>query len=193
MRCFLAIELSEEAHSALAGLRDRLRRTGANASWPQPANLHLTLRFLGEIDGDQVTSIRTILRESLSGLCAPEVVVRGTGAFPNLRKPSVVWVGIESPGSVLAAVQNACEEGARAVGLDAETKAFHPHVTLARLREPYRIGGLVRALEAESGFFGGEFTASSVTLFSSALTPRGAIYAPLEGFPLQVSGNNCHE
>lgn len=189
MRCFLAIELSEETRSAVAGLRERLRRAGANASWPRPENLHLTLRFLGDIDDTQQTGIARRIREPLSALHSPELIVRGTGAFPNLRKPAVIWVGIESPGSALAAVQDACEQAARAIGLDAEKKVFRPHITLARLREPYRAGGLVRALEAESGFFGGEFTASNVTLFSSTLTPQGAVYTPLEHFLLRIPGD----
>lgn len=193
MRCFLAIELSEEARNAVAGLRDRLRRAGANASWPRPENLHLTLRFLGEMDEECQAAIAARLRESLATLQSPALLVRGTGAFPNVRKPSVVWVGIESPGNALAAVQDACEQAAQAIGLKAEKKAFRPHITLARLREPYRAGRLVRALETDSGFFGGEFTASNVTLFSSTLTPQGAVYAPLEHFPLRILGDIRHE
>lgn len=185
MRRFLAIELPEPVRDALAGLRTRLRAAGGNASWPRPENLHLTLRFLGDITDEQAEDCRTALRTALAGLARPRLTVAGVGAFPNLRRPSVIWAGVQTEEEALAVIQGRCEAAARALGLDAETKPFRAHITLARVKPGPVPGALVRAIEAAAGFAGGEFTARGVALFSSVLRPQGAVYTRIEEFPLE--------
>ena len=189
MRCFLAIELPEPVREALACLCARLRRSDARVSWPRPGNLHLTLRFLGEIDAACSDAIQALLRTELSSHPAMRLHVNGTGAFPNLRRPSVVWAGVSGSDAELVTIQAACEAAAQSVGLKPEPKVFRPHITLGRIREPARLGSLIAALEREKDFDGGEFLAAGVTLFSSILTPQGAVYEPVAAFPLVNSGN----
>ncbi len=184
MRAFIAIEMPETVRESLGALRERFRRSGARASWVQTANMHLTLRFLGDVARDDLSTLSAGLREACCG-CAPlRLGVRGAGAFPSLRRPSVVWAGLKTLSGDLGAVQRCAEAAARAIGLPPETKPFHPHVTLARIRDTRQLGTLPDDLDAARDFDGGDFTAAHVSLFSSELKPGGAVYRCLQEFVL---------
>jgi 2'-5' RNA ligase len=182
VRTFIAIELPEEVRSAIGALSTRLRAADARATWVRPENVHLTLRFLGDLDGERIGTISGILAGAYKGMTPFTLCVRGTGVFPNPRRPSVVWAGVETLEGGLAQAQLAAESAARAIGLPPEEKRFHPHLTLARIRDGRAAGPLIEALEREQGFDGGEFTVRSVSLFSSRLTPHGSIYSRVQEF-----------
>ena len=180
MRTFIAIELPEGVQSALEELKGRLRDSGVRASWVKAGNIHLTLRFLGEIDEGQAGRIIDVL-EGACGTVHPFVLhVRGAGAFPNSRRPSVLWVGCDPLDGPLACVQEAAEAAARAVGLAPEGKAFRPHLTVGRVKDWRSAGPVWEGLEREREFDAGEFEASSVALFKSRLMPGGAVYERLK-------------
>ncbi|HPO13297.1 MAG TPA: RNA 2',3'-cyclic phosphodiesterase [Candidatus Hydrogenedentes bacterium] len=184
MRAFIAIELPEAIKDSLMSIRERLRHSGAKASWVHPENMHLTLRFLGEADQDAVNKISSLLEEAYHA-CGPlTLAVQGLGGFPNRRKPSVVWAGMEVRSGDLSAIQAHAEHAAQTAGLPPEEKAFHPHITLARIRDHQALGRLPETLEAAQTYYGGEFTASVVSLFSSELRPGGPVYRRLREFSL---------
>lgn len=182
MRSFIAIELPEAIQELLSELSARLRESGANASWVRPGNIHLTLRFLGEVDEDGLDRLAEVLSERYTSVSPFPLSVRGIGAFPNLRRPSVIWAGVGPVEGALTEVQAAAEAAAQAIGLPEESKSFHPHLTLARLRLPRGIEPLLARLQDEKDFSGGDFIANAVSLFSSELTPRGSIYRRLKEF-----------
>lgn len=184
MRAFIAIELPGAVKESLMALRDRLRRSGAKASWVHPGNMHLTLRFLGEVEPDAVHTLCALLDPAYRNCGPVTLAVAGVGGFPNRRKPSVAWAGIEVLSGDLMAIQAHAEQAARVIGLNPEEKPFHPHITLARLRDHRSVGTLPAELEAAHAYFGGEFTAAVVSLFSSELRPAGPIYRRLREFPL---------
>ena len=184
MRAFFAIELPGTVKAPLVSIRDRLRRSGAKASWVHPDNMHLTLRFLGDVTQESADQITEILRASLQA-CAPiTLAVRGVGAFPNLKRPSVVWAGLEVLSGDLVTMQSLIEDVSRTIGLPKEEKAFHPHVTLGRIKDSRQLGSLLEDIAAMKDFDGGDFTAVHVSLFSSELTPSGPVYRLLQEFPL---------
>jgi len=183
VRSFIAIELPEAVRESLSRLSARLRESGVNASWVRPSNIHLTLRFLGEVDEEGLDRLTRILTEHYASVSPFPLSVRGTGAFPNLRRPSVIWAGVEPAEGALTEVQATAEAAAQAIGLPEESKSFHPHLTLARIRVPRGIEPLLARLQDEKDFSGGDFTANAVSLFSSELTPRGPIYRCLKEFP----------
>ena len=194
LRTFIAIELPEPVKEALHGLNGRLRDSGARATWVKPENMHLTLRFLGEVEAERVEKLAAILTDACQGKPPFTLAVRGIGAFPNPRKPEVIWAGAEPLEGPLAEVRIAAENAARAIGLPPDDKAFRAHLTLARLRDrraakALEVGGwtvgsrLREYLERERDFAAGEFTVRSVSLFSSELTPHGPVYRRLEEFP----------
>jgi 2'-5' RNA ligase len=187
MRTFIAIEFSDAVRSKLCELGARLRRSRVNASWVRPEHLHLTLRFLGEIDEVKAEQVSELLLPKYAAHQTFELSVRGVGAFPTNRKPAVVWAGVTPLEGALQETFRIADAAALKVGIAAEARRFHPHATLARVREPLRVDALVNAIEKEHLFDAGGFTVRTVSLFKSELTPRGPMYTRLREFPLQCS------
>ena len=189
MRTFIAIELPEATRTALYDFRELLRRKGMHATWVKPEAMHLTLRFLGDITEEQSDALSTFLATHYQGMTSLVLLVRSIGAFPSVKKPNILWAGIETLQGELEVVQQVAETGARKIGLEPETKDFHPHVTLARFkkREDSRLASqYIKPYLAEgmTPEFGYEFKALNVVLFSSTLTKSGPIYKKLQEFPL---------
>lgn len=182
MRCFLAIELPPEVIRRLSQLSARLRRCPVKASWVRPEHMHLTLRFLSDINDAQAQGITDFLRDALAETHPFTLLVQAIGAFPNLRRPSIVWAGIGPLAGPLETVQAHCERAAERAGLAPETKPFHPHITLARIKDPRSPVDVTHAIERERTFTAGEFSVRGVSLFKSELTPRGPHYTRLEEF-----------
>lgn len=176
MRAFAAIELPDVVKEPVAELIGRLRGHGAQASWVRAENMHLTLRFYGEITEAQAGRAGDVMAAMCGRVGMFSLRVRMTGAFPHVRKPSVLWVGVEPFEGGLATVHEAAEAAAREIGVAPDEKAFHPHVTLARIRDGRTVGALMEAFAAEHDFDAGAFDVGSVTLFSSDLTARGPVY-----------------
>jgi 2'-5' RNA ligase len=185
VRTFIAIELPAPVKERLGALVDSLRNSGARITWVKPEAMHLTLRFLGDVDSEPLERLCEDLRTSLADASRFELAVHGLGAFPNLRRPSVLWSGIVPQGDELFRVQAATEQAARGIGLLPETKAFHPHVTLARIKDPTEAGKIMPQWNPERAFEGGTFAADGVMLFSSTLTPRGPEYRLVQEFSLR--------
>lgn len=177
VRAFIAIEIPENVRAALRGLLERLRGTPGRIGWVKPENIHLTLRFLGDVETDRVDRLAAILADACKDVAPFSVAVRGAGAFPNLRRPGVLWVGCSPADGALEAVQLAAEDAARAVGLPPDDKAFHPHLTIARIKDSRTAAAVIEGFERERAFDAGEFQVHGVSLFSSQLTPHGPLYA----------------
>jgi 2'-5' RNA ligase len=182
MRCFLAIELPPDVIHRLSQLSAHMRRCPVRASWVHAEHMHLTLRFLGDIDDAQASAISLYLRDAFSVSRPFTLLAQAVGAFPTLRRPSIVWAGIGPLTGPLDSVQTHCEHAAQHIGLRPESKPFHPHITLARIKDHRPPADLTQAIERERTFTAGEFTVRGVSLFSSELTPRGPNYARLEEF-----------
>jgi len=182
MRSFVAIELPDAVKEALAQLAERLRPARVPASWVRPEQIHLTLRFLGDVDKQRLEQLSAALRAAYRGTAPFTVRVRGTGGFPNIRRPNVIWVSLDPVENGLGGIQQKAELAARAIGLPPEERPFKPHLTLARIKEPRAAWPLAAMLEQEAGFDAGEFTVSRVSLFSSQLNPKGALHTRLEEF-----------
>jgi len=182
MRSFIAIELPAAIQDQLGGLCGRLRASSPKASWVRGENMHVTLRFLGEVTEEDLARLSAMLSPAYQACEGVTLRVCGIGAFPNLRRPSVVWAGLEIVQGAIEPLHAQAEQAARMLGLPPETKRFHPHVTLARLRDPRGADALTAELNACQSFHAGEFRAESVSLFSSELRRGGAVYRRLEEF-----------
>jgi len=179
MRTFIAVDFDEPVRKRLAALQDRLRAHGAALRWTDPARIHLTIRFLGEIDPAQVEPIQHALDGLVAGIPPFELNVAGTGAFPPSSPVRVVWVGITDPSGKLAACHHAVETALEALGFPRENRPFSPHLTLARSRDPRKARSIRQPLADAAGFDAGPQSIRRLTFYQSTLTPKGPIYEPL--------------
>jgi 2'-5' RNA ligase len=191
IRSFVALELGGAVREALVHCLDELRATGAAVAWVRPANLHVTLRFLGAASPVGLVALRTRLAPVAAAQAPFPIVVRGCGAFPTLRRPRALWVGVQAP--PLAALAAAVEAACAAAGFPPEEgRVFRPHVTLGRVRgarRPAADPGTHAALDRLEALRDADFgvsPAEHLTLFRSDLGPGGARYTPLASWRFGV-------
>jgi 2'-5' RNA ligase len=183
MRTFVAIDLEPGLKRALEDLVRTLKRTGADVRWVDGRGMHLTLKFLGEIDEAAVPAVGQAVKTATSGRGRFPLVLRGTGAFPPGKSPRVLWVGVaEEP--ALMDLQKAVEARLEAEGYPREERPFHPHLTLGRVKGPSRLREALVELGRYEGTVFGEMTAGKVALIESRLGPRGAEYRVVAEFEL---------
>ncbi|MGI9860329.1 RNA 2',3'-cyclic phosphodiesterase [Moorella naiadis] len=177
MRLFIAINFSAALIDRLARLQGELRRLPVAVKWVNPAGIHLTLKFLGEVEPAAVGAIGAALEKAAQGIKPWDLEVKGAGVFPNGRSPRVVWVGVES-GAPLYDLQRQITAEYLALGFKADT--FTPHLTLGRLRPGAAWNSIVGdRLRELAGVSWGRERVTAVNLMESRLSPRGAHYHPL--------------
>jgi 2'-5' RNA ligase len=175
MRAFVAIDLEEAIKKSLQALVRDLKATGADVRWVQAGGLHLTLKFLGEIDEAQAFRVKAILAEVAGRHAAFPLRLEGTGAFPGERSPRVLWVGFAAEPGLLA-LQGELDKALEAEGFAREDRAFKPHLTLGRVKGTARLqNAMLELAKHREESFGG-MTVRKVALFESRLRPEGAEY-----------------
>jgi len=185
MRTFIALDLSPEIKARLAGFIGRLAPLGRGVKWVSQESMHLTLKFLGEIDETRAAQVKDILRSVAGQSEALPLRFQGTGAFPpGSSCPRVLWVGIEAPPG-LALLQEKVEDGCQAIGFARETRPFHAHLTLGRVNFSGSLAALLNEFNRNPSESFGEMTAQRLTFFLSRLKPAGAEYSVLEEFDLR--------
>ena len=186
IRTFICIDVSASIKARLAALQDELRKLDAQVSWVKPENIHLTLKFLGDVSQTKVPKIIEAVHRAMES-CSPfQVGIEGAGCFPSPRKPNVLWVGFATLPKALLTLQKNIEDEMERVGFAREAKSFHPHLTIGRVRQPRNAQRLAEEL-LKHGFPAETFQADEVILMRSDLTPRGSIYTPLAKMPLSAS------
>ena len=187
MRAFVAVELSESIREALAGLIGSLRRLDLPVKWVAPENLHLTLKFLGNVPDETMTDVVGIVRRCTEGATPFELAVAGVGGFPSFQRPRVVFVeSVESPPTLRELARCLNRRMTRA-GVPRENRPFRSHITLGRVRRPRPIGHAARELEALGERSFGAMIVEGITLMKSDLTPDGPVYTPIERVALTAA------
>jgi 2'-5' RNA ligase len=184
IRCFVCVEVGEEARGALSRWIREARRALPDAKWVRAEHLHVTLRFLGSLSGRVLEDLREGLAKGFSSL-APGgflLTLGCLGAFPSRGPARVLWVGLEGERERLVRLAEEAEAQAERIGLSRESRPFSPHLTLARAREgrpllPQDLKGLPEPPE-------GTIRVSEALLMRSDLRPEGPLYTPLARFPL---------
>jgi len=181
MRAFIAIDLPDPIHAALAEMQQVFRAVCREARWTRPEGIHLTLKFLGEISDARTKEVVEALAQM--GAVQPfSVEVKGFGFFPSPHRPRVFWAGVAAPaalGELAARVESLMEKA----GFAREERTFSPHLTLARFQVPRPQPALESAGAERAATSLGQFTASEFFLFESKLSPQGAQYRKLMKFP----------
>ena len=185
IRTFIAIDLPEPVLQGIAKAQDKLRRAGFAIRWVRPQGIHLTLKFLGDIEKDQVEKIHAAMDKAARPVSPLSLRGEGFGVFPDFKRPRVVWVGVAGDLEVLLALQRELDSQLSGLGFPREKRPFKGHLTLGRAKGRLDGNRLRRALEQFENFRTETFTAEAVTLFQSDLRPTGAVYTKLAEIPFQ--------
>ena len=174
-RVFVAIELPHDVRACLAKHIDNLRSAmpEVRASWSREDNLHLTLKFLGDIPVASVEQLSAAATVAASKVAPFEIVVEGCGAFPPRGQPRVLWIGIDDPSGKLSELNRALEDECANAGFAPEPRAFHPHLTIARIRQPHGSRQLA-AMHKEVGFNREAISVSELAVIRSELLSEGS-------------------
>jgi 2'-5' RNA ligase len=188
IRSFIAVEVPEPLRARMEELQSELKRANADVRWVRLESIHLTLKFLGSISGEELEKLAGVIAPIVSSWAPFEVRLHGLGCFPSSRNPRIVWVGIEQGGAEASSLQKAVENQAAEVGFPPEARPFKPHLTLGRIRSSKGKGTLAQAVENRQDVEIGSFSVNEVHLFKSELNPSGAVYTKLRTFSMGKSG-----
>jgi len=183
IRAFVALPLPESVRNQIRSAQEALKNYRLNIRWVRPENIHLTLRFLGDVNPADVERLHKALEQATADREPLELVAKGFGVFPNIRKPRVNWMGVGGDTGKLFELQRRVEEELARVGFPPESRRFKAHLTMGRSKGRIQGTQLVKAFE-ELEDFALPFTAGSVILYQSRLSPRGARYTRLKEIPL---------
>jgi 2'-5' RNA ligase len=189
LRAFIAIEIPSSIQSAIEQATDGLRKAvdSSLVRWVPPANMHLTLKFLGDVSETNLQFIKHMLMQECAQHPAFDLQIGKLGFFPNSKRPRVIWIGLKAP-TALAMLQNAIETAAERLGYTKEERDFSPHLTIGRVRPNLtaaEMGRVSAALEAAHVGMLGTVSIDSVHLYQSELRPTGSVYTRLFSAPLK--------
>jgi 2'-5' RNA ligase len=189
MRLFVAAEIGETLAARAAELTRELQRRAresaprARVTWVPADRLHLTVRFIGEVDETRAAGVHNALEPPLA--VAPfDLTLTGAGAFPKGGAPRVLWVGVANGRDELVAAERDVSARLARLGIPEEERAYSPHLTLARVREPAGLRS-ARLLEGLTERALGTVRVDAITLFQSKLSPKGPAYTPLLRIPCE--------
>ena len=194
IRTFVAIELSDEIRRRAVELQRALDRAcgigvtpapgeaNDRVKWVEAENIHLTLQFLGNVPDHEIADVCTVAQRAAAGATAFELTVEAAGAFPNLRRPRTVWLGVSSGSEAVTALYKSLEDGLVPLGFRREKRRFHPHVTIGRVRG--RPGTLGECLEAQRDWSAGSMVVREVVVMASELASDGPRYNVMGRAPL---------
>lgn len=186
-RAFIAIEIPEDIKLQLKQVQERLKQGLTGVNWARPEGIHLTLKFLGNIDEEMISRIGDSMKKATERSSVFSIRLSGLGIFPGPRFPRVVWIGVKEGGEDLKGLNRAIDKTMDKLGFSAEEREFRPHLTLGRVRSQERRDELLKAIEELQNFETGSFEAREVSLIKSDLKPGGAVYTKLLTVPLGIA------
>jgi 2'-5' RNA ligase len=186
LRAFLAIDLPSGLRPVLSRVQEELKKSGADVKWVPVGNVHITLKFFGQIPEAQVEPIVAAVGSVARTQASFSLNVTGAGAFPTVNNPRVVWLGVGGDLAVMGGFYRQLEEAFATLGFPPEGRAFAPHLTLGRVKSPRNRVDLSRRLAAVAAPEGEPFQVREIILYRSNLSPQGATYVPLKVIPLAV-------
>lgn len=183
---FCAFELPEALRRAIDDHTKRVREAvpDAAASWSRPENIHLTMKFFGNVDQETVPVISAAAARVVKESAPIQIAAGKTGVFPRPSRPQILWIGVEDSSGALLKLQDRLEDEFALEGFPKENRAFHPHLTIARIRNPQNANRLAQAhLRLE--FSPIEISLSELVLFRSELSPKGSKYTAISRHRLE--------
>ncbi len=186
IRAFIAVELPEPIKKELTELKARLRVKKYPAKWVQPENMHLTIKFLGDISTNSIPNIREVMEEAVLYVSPFKLGVSGVGVFPNMRRIQIIWAGVNGELSNLIEIQKKLDSGLEKLGFVPESRPFTAHLTLARMRDEASPGEreIAAKLIGTTQFEASDFQVDAIHLIKSELKREGPVYTRVLSVPL---------
>ena len=183
IRCFVAIEIPVPVQRVFEKIQNELRAEIGKASWIKIGNFHLTLKFLGDVQKDSISDVCNAIDKVAIKQKPFYLKFGGIGTFPNLSRPRVLWIGLKQGGNITTDLSKYINNALLHCDVKSDER-FHPHVTLARLRQHTDLRGYVDLFEEYQTIQNTYMAVDEITLVKSELHPNGAIYTPMSRFHL---------
>ncbi len=186
-RIFTAIDISDEARRKVSGYIENFRGEFPNirVGWEKPEKIHLTLKFLGDVDEKQLQNLIEAVEKSAREISGFKLQIAETGVFPSPKNARILWLGIKDKGENLPKLNEISESECEKIGFPKEKRNFKAHLTIARLREPQKSRELA-GTHLQNGFEPIEFEVSQITIYESELQPTGSIYKTVKNVELKI-------
>ena len=185
MRTFIAIPLPDACRVMLDQLQKKLRACDADVRWVAVPSIHLTLKFLGEIEPEIIPVLVQSLKNASQAQPGFALRLRGLGCFPSPNNPRVIWCGIDGETDALSRLQQSVETACVSLGFAREDRAFHPHLTLGRVNGKRNLRPLMDCIKMGSDLESG-FKSDHFNIYRSVLKPQGAVYTVLDAIALSA-------
>lgn len=186
IRAFLAIDPPAEVLREIGKIQQGLKKTCPfDVRWVNPEGMHLTLKFFGNVSEDDIIIISRIVGKNTTSRAPLQLEVKKLGLFPSLKRPKVLWIGLEGDIPPLLVLQKKLEDGLEEAGYAREGRPFRPHLTLGRIKMARCPGNPEQFMRDGGGCEAGSFLAGGLSLMKSDLTPRGAVYTRLGWFAFE--------
>jgi 2'-5' RNA ligase len=179
IRTFIAVEIPEKVISSIARVQEGIKNYGFKIRWVRPESIHLTLKFLGNIEAADTENIGRAVFEASKEYTPLSLQAKGIGVFPGIKRPRVVWVGITGQLETLVRLQKTLDKNLEAIGFPKEKRPFKGHLTLGRIKKKIDTNTFIEALDTFGNFETETFTADRVVLYKSELKASGAVYTKL--------------
>jgi len=186
IRSFLAFTVSGDFKEMLERILKDLQNTKADVKWVKPENIHLTLKFLGDLAEGQLEAVKVVLRQLCPGFRPITTNINAIGAFPDMRHPKVIWAGLQDPHQSIKEIFEVLETSFLKLGIDQEDHPFQSHITLGRVRSSANLKELIEKMPNISINSKISQVFDLIVLYKSTLTPDGPVYDTLEEFSLGV-------
>lgn len=185
-RIFVAVDISDEARYKVAGYTANLKNKFSNVKvgWDRPEKLHLTLKFLGDTNDEQLEKLKEICMKISTEFSNIKFQLSATGIFPSPRKARILWLGVKGEVEKLQKINAILETECRRIGFKKEKRDYKPHLTIGRIRQPHKARELAKA-HLENNFEPVGFEVSEIVIVESKIQPTGSVYSKIKTFIFQ--------
>jgi 2'-5' RNA ligase len=184
VRTFIAILLHGSLHNTLGEIIDKLASSKAKVKWVEPQNVHITLKFLGNVDEERLPEVYAACERAATGIDPIDLEMRAIDCFPNRKSPRIVWLGIERGAEAVKRLRERVEAELTGIGFSPEEKLFRAHLTIGRVKGKGGLSPLCRLLDEKKNIFVGSMRAEKISVMKSKILPSGPEYTEMKAIPL---------
>jgi len=184
IRTFIAFDTPERIKKKMSEIQTELKKSNADIKWEDGNKFHTTIKFLGDVDETILPQIIGVTEQAIAGIKRFDVAYSSLGCFPNKRRPRVIWIGCENAGGTVNKLKGLLDQSLQPVGFEVDDRAFHPHITLGRVRTQNGVQNLISMLESLTFEPQGAII-TDIAVMKSVLRHGGSEYTILKSIKLK--------